>query len=282
MTAFRSRPINACSFAWAHACLWYLLTLTCLWTAGLGEQEGRTDGSAAAAKNATSSQPCTFFCGPRRVVFVAENDARMPEAARRIEVGAITTILSVARAQDSFALVTARGPLEEIRFNAGRDAVRNGAETLANAPEGKVEGQGTLDAMMEAITWLEPREPGDAIFLFVLDLKGRHHARFSKVQKSAVRDRIRVFAFQLDQVFTDPPDPLDSFTTKQIETGAYAMQGVPPIYLLVHATEGDLEIENTKHGGKDYKLTEERLDYLTLEAHRWYGWVVAYDGPLWH
>jgi hypothetical protein len=41
-----------------------------------------------------------------------------------------------------------------------------------------------------------------------------------------------------------------------------------------------LEIENTGHGGRDYKLTEGRLHELMLEAQRMYGWVTAYDGPL--
>jgi hypothetical protein len=74
---------------------------------------------------------------------------------------------------------------------------------------------------MEAISWLEPPEPGDAIFLFALDMKGRHHTRFSQVRKSAVGDRIRVFAFLLDMKPFDPPDPLQSFTTRQIESGAF-------------------------------------------------------------
>jgi len=226
MRPYLSRSINARSFACARTCLWCLLAVTFVWTTALGQQD-RTDGSAAAGKAGTSGQPSKLASGSRRIVFVAENDARMPEAARRIELGAITTILSFARTQDSFALLTARGPLTEIRFGADREALRKGAEALANSPPDKAQGQGTLDALMEAITWLQPPKPGDAIFLFALDLKGRHHTRFTKVRKSAVRDRIRVFAFALDWDTAEPPDPLQSFTSRQIESGLLLYRPCP-------------------------------------------------------
>jgi hypothetical protein len=90
----------------------------------------------------------TTDSGPRRIVFVLGDGEPMSAAARKIESEVVSDILSNARAEDSLALLTARGPREKIGFGATHDALRPTAEGLGNPSQRKSDGDGVLDALL--------------------------------------------------------------------------------------------------------------------------------------
>jgi len=142
-------------------------------------------------------QSSTVDRGPRRVVFVVEDGEGAPAAARGAESILISGILSKARSEDSFALLTALGPRVELRLGSSRDAIGFAAERLAKAAPAKADGEGVLDAVLEASTWFRPPQPGDSILLMTMHLEGRHKATFARVRAALAAGPIRVFGFQL-------------------------------------------------------------------------------------
>lgn len=139
---------------------------------------------------------------PRRIVFVADNGKNISAGSRKGEVAVITEILSTARPQDSLALLVARGPDVALPLGTAREAIRAAVEQLASPTRPDTSGQGVLDAILKATSWLQPPQPGDAIFLMSAKLEGRHHASLAQVRTALSAGGIRVFGFLLDDVPT--------------------------------------------------------------------------------
>jgi hypothetical protein len=219
----------------------------------------------------------TYDRGPRRVTFIAENGKKMPEAARKIEAAVMSHILSKARSEDSFALLTAGGPRVELHFGSSRDAIRAAAEQLANPPQGKSDGQGVLDAVLEATTWLQPPQPGDSIFLITLRLEGKHRANFSTVRAAVAAGRIRVFTFQLGEVFIRTPDTISAPAFGESWDMATFGHGLSFVQSLALSREsgGWAVVENAERG-KEYKLTDERLQELARNGEQMYRGITEY------
>jgi len=135
--------------------------------------------------------------GPRRILFVVENGKEMPAAARQIEAVVITDILWKARPEDSFALLTARGPRVALGFDASRDAIGAAAQALANTPQSPSNGESARAAVIEATTWLRPPRGGDTIFLLVLRLERMADINFKEVREAVATSGVRVVGFQL-------------------------------------------------------------------------------------
>ena len=197
--------------------------------------------------------------GPRRIVFVAENAQKMPDAARKIEAAVITHILSRARPEDSFALLTARGPRLELRFGSSPEAMRATAEGLANPPQVKAPGQGALDAVLEAVGWLQPPQSGDSVFVMTMGLEGKHRAKFSKVREAVATGRLRVFAMELGAGV--PPEVANPGVVP--EPGPY-----PQTLTLSRGSGGAAAWEVTTR--KDYMLTDDRLKQLIESGGQMY------------
>jgi len=214
---------------------------------------------------------------PRRIVIVVENAKKMPPGARRIEAAVISHILSKARPEDSFALLTARGPRGALHFGSSRDAIRAAAEQLGNPPQGKYTGQGVLDAVLEATTWFQPPQPGDSIFLITLRLEGKHRANFSTVRAAVAADRIRVFTFQLGEVLIRTPDTIRAPAFGESWDMATFGHGLSFVQALALSRESGAwaVVENTEKG-KEYKLTDERLQELTRNAEQMYRAITEY------
>lgn len=241
---------------------------------------GNLGAKAFLAGNKKSPIPilsATYDRGPRRIIFVVENAKKMPPGARRIEAAVIPHILSKARPEDSFALLTARGPRVELHFGSSRDAIRAAAEELRNPPHGKSDGQGVLDAVLEATTWLQPPQPGDSIFLITLRLEGKHRANFSTVRAAVAAGRIRVFTFQLGEVFIRNPDTISSPAFGESWDMATFGQGLSFVQALALSREsgGWAVVENAERG-KEYKLTDERLQELARNGEQMYRAITEY------
>ncbi|MBZ5544856.1 MAG: hypothetical protein LAO07_14445 [Acidobacteriia bacterium] len=163
------------------------------------------------------------YSGPHRIVFVVENHKKTPAGARKIESTVITSILSKARPEDSFALLTTRGPRAEIPFGSSRNTLRAAAEKLALPPQRGPGGEGVLDAILEATRWFQPPQPGDSIFLMSMDGEGRNKAGYSKVQAALSAARVRVFAIRL-------VGDIDAFSLSYHlgrASGGWASKGLP-------------------------------------------------------
>lgn len=212
--------------------------------------------------------------GPRRVTFVVENGKKMPEAARKIEAAVISAILSKARPEDSFALLTARGPRVALRFGSSREAVRAAAEELASPPQGKAGGQGVLDAILEATTWFQPPQTGDSVLVVTMGLESRHKAGFSKVRAAVAAGGIRVFGFQLGAYSVDSLSGGSNFDSLYIQ-GFGKISRLDQTFVLSEGSGGRAVLEDTQQR-KQYRLTDERLEELKNKGEMMYEEVTKY------
>lgn len=172
--------------------------------------------------------------GPRRILFVLDTSRRLPPEARKAEAMLVSFILSKARSADSFALLTARGAMRQVKFEEGRDALTKAVQELAADPKEPAKGHNILDALMEGIQWFGAPQPGDAVLLMADHLEEaideqnqyssrqlshtgplqgiitdrgpsfeRSQARFGTVFQAFSDHRIRVFGLQLGGVKTN-------------------------------------------------------------------------------
>jgi len=153
---------------------------------------------------------------PRRVLFIVENGKRMTPALWGVGGAAVSGVLSNARAQDSFGLITGGGTRVELRLGSDPEAIRASLEQMPTRSTAARPAEGVLDAILEATNWLNPAQPGDTIFIVALDLRGKHHASFSKVREAVAAGHVRVFGVELGE---GPPGPyLGDWSFSQIVT----------------------------------------------------------------
>ena len=65
----------------------------------------------------------TFDDGPRRVLIVADLSKKLSADSRKAEGEMIRTLLASARPQDTFAIMPARGPGQDVKFTEDRSAI---------------------------------------------------------------------------------------------------------------------------------------------------------------
>ncbi len=106
-------------------------------------------------------------------------------------------VLSEARPEDSFGLLTARGPDKEVRFGESRDTILAAVRELQTNIDTKGSTVGVLDALMTAAAWFDQPKPGDAILLLSMGLETEHHASFKQVYKDLTNRQVRVFSLLL-------------------------------------------------------------------------------------
>lgn len=116
-------------------------------------------------KQSLSIESVKYDSAPRRVLLLLDTSTRLPVDARKAEVALAQYLLSRARATDSFALLTARGPLREVRFEEGKESVLRAIQELSGGPKEAAKGENILDTMVQGITWFGPPRPGDAILI---------------------------------------------------------------------------------------------------------------------
>lgn len=196
-----------------------ILSLLCLMLAGgavaqqacdlpvdvVGVEKGKTNGGIIRGLQASdlavtvkgndhvSVGSLTYDAGPRRIVFVIDTARELSSDARKAEAQIADYILAHARPMDSFALITARGTAREVKFEQGRDAVKEAVQDLSNDPKEKSNGLGVLDAVERGIEWMGSPKPGDSIFLLVMDSEGNHKTNAKKVAQELEDHHIRLF-----------------------------------------------------------------------------------------
>lgn len=136
--------------------------------------------------------------GPRRIALVVVLDSRwrrvvhggLAEAPRT----AVRAVLSSARPEDSFALLTAPGPRIAVPFGAATSELRARTTQLSpsQTPLGRAEA--VLNALVEVADWFGRPQTGDSILL-IGGFRKASRARVSQVGKILVNRGIRVFVF---------------------------------------------------------------------------------------
>jgi hypothetical protein len=143
----------------------------------------------------------TYNAGPRRILFVIDAPRDLPSDARKAEAQVAGFILDHARPMDLFALITARGPAREVKFDQGLAAVKSAVQDLSSDPTGeKSSGLEVLDAVERGIEWMGSPKPGDAIFLLVKDSEGSHKTNHKKIAQELEEHHIRLFSMAFGYV----------------------------------------------------------------------------------
>jgi hypothetical protein len=116
-------------------------------------------------KQSLAIQSVKYDSAPRRILLLMDTSARLPVDARKAEVALARYLLSRVRAADSFALLTARGPLRQVHFEEGKESILRALQELSADPKEAVKGENILDTMVQGMAWFGQSRPGDAILI---------------------------------------------------------------------------------------------------------------------
>ena len=116
-------------------------------------------------KQSLAIESVKYDSAPRRVLLLLDTSARLPVDARKAEVALARYLLSRGRGQDSFGLLTARGPLRQVHFEDGKESILRALQDLSADPKEAMKGENILDTMVQGITWFGQPRPGDAILI---------------------------------------------------------------------------------------------------------------------
>ena len=216
---------------------------------------------------------------PRHIVIVVETGARVPAAARTIESEILSEVVAHSRPDDRFALLTARGPAVEIQFGESRELLRAAIMELSAKPPGTSRSLGLLDALEEAVSWLQPQQHGDAIVVLTMGIEDdRSRAKYSKVRDAVAEDGIRLFGFQLGSVIGgyvhNELGPLPG--GPGLIPSASLVANEEGLDSLSRESGGFLFVEDTINPMQPYKLTDERLRLLRSRGRQIYKAVIEY------
>jgi hypothetical protein len=103
----------------------------------------------------------------RRIVVVVENGKNVNPGARKVEVSILGAIVKNARAEDSFALLTAIGPRRELPFGAPRETLLSAIAELSSPAKGNGQAKSVLDAVLEAAGSLQPAQRAIPLFFLL-------------------------------------------------------------------------------------------------------------------
>jgi hypothetical protein len=151
-------------------------------------------------KKQVAVKTLTYDDGPRRVLIIADTSKKLSADSRKAEAELIQVLLASARPEDTFAILPARGPGQDVKFTADRNAI---TQALSQPGEGKRgKDPGVLDSVMTGIEWFGAPQAGDAIVVIAYDMEGNHKANARTVAKAMEAAHIRMFGLALGPVQT--------------------------------------------------------------------------------
>jgi hypothetical protein len=151
-------------------------------------------------KKSVTVKALTYDDGPRRVLLVVDVNKKLSADSRKAEDEMIKTLLANARPADTFAIMPARGPGQDVKFTADLAAI---SQALGQPGEGKRGKEpGVLDTVMIGIEWFGAPHPGDAIVVIAADMEGNRKANAKMVAKALEVSHIRMFGLALGPVET--------------------------------------------------------------------------------
>jgi hypothetical protein len=141
-----------------------------------------------------------FDDGPRRVLIVVDLSKKLSADSRKAEDEMIKTLLASARPSDTFAIMPARGPGQDVKFTEDRSAISQALGQPGDGKRGKEPG--VLDTVMTGIEWFGTPQPGDAIVVIASELEGNRKANARMVARALHDSQIRMFGLALGPVET--------------------------------------------------------------------------------
>ena len=188
--------------------------------------------------------------GPRRILLVLETGRSVPPKVRAVESSVVVDMLSEARSQDSFALLTARGLRKTLPFGSSPDAIVSVVKELEAQTGGSDPGNyGVLDVLLEGAQWFHESRAGDSIFLFTLGLESEHKVSYSRVRKELADRQIRLFGLQF------APHMVGGFTGGMLR---YTPRGIEELVPGLFVPNYD-DVGNLSLGSGGYALEENIL-----------------------
>ena len=151
-------------------------------------------------KKPVTVKAVVFDDGPRRVLIVADVNKKLSADSRKAEDEMIKTFLASSRPGDTFAIMPAHGPGQDVKFTEDRTAIREALGQPGDGKRGKEPG--VLDTVMAGIEWFGPPQPGDAIVVIAADTEGSRKANARMVAKALHDNHIRMFGLALGPVET--------------------------------------------------------------------------------
>lgn len=214
----------------------------------------------------------------RRIVLVVENGRGVNLGARKVEASILGAIVTNARPQDSFALITARGPRKELPFGAPRDLLLSTIEELSSPVKEKDQSKSALEGVLEAAGLFQSSQPGDSIIFLTMGLDALGETEYGRVGKTLSAAGIRLFGFQLGRLY------LGIYTLGIAPTssgGVMPAARIDPnretMFDLADGTGGFFLGENTEGDPqRAYQLTDQRLQLLNKFAGQLYKAIVEY------
>ncbi len=156
------------------------------------------DFAARAGKRTLALKAMTFDDGARRVVLVLDGSKKLSTETRKAEEMMVQTILDAARPQDTFAMVTARGPENVVKFGEPRSSLMEALPREGAPRHGKENG--VLDAVMQGIGLFGDARPGDSIVVIAADLDGSRSTSPRLVARALQQHHIRMFGLAVGLV----------------------------------------------------------------------------------
>jgi hypothetical protein len=142
----------------------------------------------------------TYDDGPRRILIIADTNKKLSADTRKAETEMVQVLLAEAQPADTFGIMAARGPGQDVKFTADHAAITQALNQEGDGRRGKEPG--TLDTVMVGIEWFGAPQPGDAIVVIAADLEGNHRSNAKLVARALENNHIRLFGLALGPVET--------------------------------------------------------------------------------
>ena len=172
-----------------------------------------------------------FDDGPRRILIVADVNKKLSADSHKAEDEMIKTLLASARPGDTFAIMSAHGPGQDVKFTEDHAAISQALGQPGDGKRGK--DPGVLDTVMVGIEWFGSPQPGDSIVVIAADMQPSRKATARMVAKALHDNHIRMFGLALGPVQTKS-SVASRFTTSASSRGL--AQSEPLVGELVYDT----------------------------------------------
>jgi hypothetical protein len=165
----------------------------------------------------------TYDDGPRRVLIVADANKKLSADTRKGEAEMIQTLLSNSRPQDTFAIMAAQGPGQDVKFTSDHDAIAHALSQPGDGARGK--DPAVLDTIMAGIQWFGSPQPGDAIVVIAANMEGSRKTNAKTVARALEEHHIRMFGLALGPVQSRSSVAEGMMTSTTSQGLAYAEPG---------------------------------------------------------
>ena len=218
----------------------------------------------------------TVDSAPRRIVAVVENGKTVDSATRQIQASVLSVMLTSARAEDSWALLTAVGPRTALPFGTPRDTIVSATKELISRPNGKDQHSSVLEGVLDAAKWLQPSRPGDSIILLTMGINPTNPTdrEYKTVRTALTAAGIRLFGLQLGTYyagFYEPETGVRAGFAVSIGSAPLIISNHATIFELANITGGFAILEKTDDPMTTYHVTDKdlkRLDELAGQVYK--------------